>query len=145
VIESGFLAIDRKKIRNPNIENRNKLRPNQIQNRKIQNTKTEGVSFGILCFSHLKLFRISDFVLRIFCPLPIGLPTLRPEQRPESAAVGDFLDPPRSVDKAKEGKFIAQAKTFRHRFSRDGYNGRISSPQRLFLGHLYFYSNSRKE
>jgi hypothetical protein len=78
----------------------------------------------------LKLFRISDFVLRIFCPLPIGLPTLRPEQRPESAAVGDFLDPPRSVDKAKEGKFIAQAKAFRHRFSRDGYNGRISSLQR---------------
>jgi hypothetical protein len=41
---------------------------NKSQIGKLQNTESEGSLFGILpIFGYLKLFRISDFVLRIFC------------------------------------------------------------------------------
>jgi len=56
---------------NPKSEYRN---PKQIQRRtnlksgKSKTPKSEGSLFEIfICFSRLKLFRISDFVLRIFC------------------------------------------------------------------------------
>jgi len=41
---------------------------NEAPTGKIQNTESKGRSFGIFTyFHHLKLFRISGFVLRIFC------------------------------------------------------------------------------
>src|SRR6516165_433072 len=51
-------------IRNSNFEIRNKPQTKKFQSRKIQNTGMKFVlSFGY--FGHLRLFRISDFVLRI--------------------------------------------------------------------------------
>jgi len=56
---------------NPKFEYRN---PKQIQNSNVQNSKQEprivcrwSFCFGHLDFDDLNLFRISDFVLRIYC------------------------------------------------------------------------------
>jgi hypothetical protein len=49
------------KIRNPNIESRNKFKTRKI---KMQNPKRVRLEFS--AFFHLKLFRILDFELRIY-------------------------------------------------------------------------------
>jgi hypothetical protein len=65
----------RNKIRNPNIEIRNKL--------KDLNPKYEirnGFVWNFLIFDHLKLFRISDFEFRI-CSFVYTWRPLRPRRR----------------------------------------------------------------
>jgi hypothetical protein len=49
----------------PKSETASETNKSQIQ--KIQNTETEEVRLKFAYFCHLNLFRISDFVLRIFC------------------------------------------------------------------------------
>jgi hypothetical protein len=54
--------------KNPKSEAQNpkQIRTNKSQIRKIQNTESEG-NLEFCFLDHLNLFRISDFVLRIFC------------------------------------------------------------------------------
>jgi len=54
------------KIRNPNIEIRNKLTDKQISNRENPKPRIRRkLVWNFIYFGHLKLFRISDFVLRL--------------------------------------------------------------------------------
>ena len=64
-----------KKVRNPNIEIRNKRGPNKPQNYKKFKTSNPkrarlGHSFD---FDHLNLFRISEFDIRVFNFLRLGV------------------------------------------------------------------------
>src|SRR6476660_9128315 len=57
----------RNKIRNSNIEIRNKSQPNKSKPEPFQNEESESRLFGILCFfGHLNLFRASSFGFRVF-------------------------------------------------------------------------------
>jgi hypothetical protein len=115
---------------NPKSEYRN---PRQIQpNFNPENPKhriRRRFVWNFIYFSHLKLFRISDFVFRIYS---------------------------RNACR-KVGQIYSKGKVFRYRFSRGGLQQRhpIAAttqrsavdrvrPQQLFLGHLCFYANSRE-
>jgi hypothetical protein len=72
-VETYYLPIKKSsrqiKIRNPKHEIRNKLSQIDLKPGKSKTPESEGGSFLIWCsFSDLNLFRISDFVLRIFPP-----------------------------------------------------------------------------
>jgi hypothetical protein len=66
----GSSWYQRIKIRNPNIEIRNKPGPNKFKIRKSKTVNSILPVWNIvivLFFIILNLFRISDFVLRVFC------------------------------------------------------------------------------
>jgi hypothetical protein len=54
------------KIRNPNIEIRNKLKEMNPKPTKSQNTNSKHRTWKFPIFEHLDLFRISDFAFRIY-------------------------------------------------------------------------------
>src|SRR5262245_66329606 len=68
VLSSKSQGAARNQIRNPNIEIRNKLRKKSISNwENPKHRVPKEACLELYYFGHLKLFRISDFVLRIFC------------------------------------------------------------------------------
>jgi hypothetical protein len=63
---------------NPKSEYRNSKQTESQMNpnaEKIQNTNPKHLVWNFLIFEHLDLFRISDFVLRIFCSWRLCIPS----------------------------------------------------------------------